>query len=442
MAQPTASVPAATTSNTPAAAATPATATATATAAPAPVVVRVSRATVGALGTFGSTGVEGAQGVGTASPHAILVSPKPDAFPRINHIAEEFPPHVTCSPDEFLTRSESNPELRKQLKNKVRKCAGCGKPNAFTLTNCNACGASLASVPISFTDNVFTAFIYGIEKGAFPFTISIRKQSEGFITFDDLLSLSPCHVNSIPTTQFIPDWRYLLRRPAEGLALIRQLHSHSSSVAVEQFLANPEYRSRVLSPAANKMSPAEIIAHTACGFNYPPSQYQLHLQFIVPPLMPFQYYMYLIGNHFTKGRFFPFEYVEAVLKLNEVYPVDDDTPIETIMAHFATKGVDYDKIHQECYDRYGASHRLLSNWLPDSFNGFVANNKLFTFTGPDPANPEILTAQLDAAGDPKAIQAADKLALQNFGRPYKTATATSGTYYAHAKSFPGGMAMW
>lgn len=30
------------------------------------------------------------------------------------------------------------------------------------------------------------------------------------------------------------------------------------------------------------------------GFNSPPSQYQLHLQFMLPPFLPFQYYQYLM----------------------------------------------------------------------------------------------------------------------------------------------------
>lgn len=46
----------------------------------------------------------------------------------------------------------------------VRKCPQCGKPVAHTLTFCNGCGRDLADVEISYTNNVFTGFAYGIEK--------------------------------------------------------------------------------------------------------------------------------------------------------------------------------------------------------------------------------------------------------------------------------------
>ena len=46
----------------------------------------------------------------------------------------------------------------------MRKCPQCGKPVAHTLTFCNGCGRDLADVDISYTNNVFTGFAYGIEK--------------------------------------------------------------------------------------------------------------------------------------------------------------------------------------------------------------------------------------------------------------------------------------
>ena len=51
-------------------------------------------------------------------------------------------------------------------------------------------------------------------------TVSLRYEDEESLVFDDLLALSPCHLNSVPTTAYIPDWRYLLKDPAQGLALI------------------------------------------------------------------------------------------------------------------------------------------------------------------------------------------------------------------------------
>ena len=48
------------------------------------------------------------------------------------------------------------------MKNKVKKCS-CGKPCAFTLTECNSCGASLVDLEITYTNNVFMGFIYGLQ---------------------------------------------------------------------------------------------------------------------------------------------------------------------------------------------------------------------------------------------------------------------------------------
>ena len=38
----------------------------------------------------------------------------------------------------------------------------------------------------------------------------------------------------------------------------------------------------------------KLRALAIAGFNSPPSQYQLHLQFMLPPFLPFQYYQYLM----------------------------------------------------------------------------------------------------------------------------------------------------
>jgi hypothetical protein len=70
------------------------------------------------------------------------------------------------SVEDFVQRHEQEPTLVRQVRNKVRKCAGCGKPNAFTLPHCNGCGLDLSTTAISFTNNVFVGFVYGIEKGA------------------------------------------------------------------------------------------------------------------------------------------------------------------------------------------------------------------------------------------------------------------------------------
>lgn len=205
--------------------------------------------------------------------------------------------------DEFLAaRGAEFAGLKRQMKNKVRRCP-CGKSVAYTLPSCNLCGTSLAGVPITFIDNVFTGFVYGIERCAqFPLTVSIREQSPEFLVFDDLLALSPCHLNVIPTRAYIPDWTFLLKRPAEGLALIIEMHGRCASVLRSQFLSNPAFRNGIIR-GGSAIPDSELVASVAAGFNIPPSQYQLHLQFIMPPLLPYQHLMYLRGNHYTKVQF-------------------------------------------------------------------------------------------------------------------------------------------
>jgi len=125
------------------------------------------------------------------------------------------------------------------------------------------------------------------------------------------------------------------------------------------------------------------------GCNFPPSQFQLHIQYFLPPFLPFQYRMYLEGQHLTHERFFPLEYITAVLALNdpvsgrlgsshigrgsgvhgsfEVHishaqmEVDMNTDMHAIIKRFNDR-VDYNAMHAACYERAGVSHQHLANW--------------------------------------------------------------------------------
>jgi len=266
-------------------------------------------------------------------------------------------------------------------------------------------------------------FIYGIQKGPFPFTISIRFQSPEYLVFDDVLSLCPCHLNVIPTTKYLPDWRYLLKKPKEGKILIEELFNITWSSLTKYFLSSKDWKNKILSAQGN--SSEDILrGHVAAGFNYPPSQYHLHLQFMLPPFTPFHYQQYLNGLHFTPGRFFPIEYVIAILQLNIPYEVKEDTPVEDIVKFYEEKGISYDKIHRECYIRYGNSHLELSNYNPGDFEGVIIGNKFYKFASD--GNLE------ETQEDIKGIIEKDKNLLQNYGRPYQAGKPT-GSYYKYAK---------
>jgi hypothetical protein len=96
------------------------------------------------------------------------------------------PPLTACK-----TEMSSLPEAQRlhlvslqrlQVRSRSRwfRCAHC----------CHGASNELTGVPVTHTHNIFTSFAYGISKGPFPFTISIRHEDESFIVFDDLLALS------------------------------------------------------------------------------------------------------------------------------------------------------------------------------------------------------------------------------------------------------------
>lgn len=371
---------------------------------------------------------------------------------------EESPPEFDGTMDEFAKARSDEPALVAQLYNLVKKC-GCGKvaaalgPRAFrrplqgvpgrmrlprhqgrcslppsrrlqvcgySLSVCNGCGSSLPEKTTT-SANIFSGFIYGVARAPFPLTISIRQQTDDLVVFDDLLSLSPCHLNVVPTSVHIPDWRFLLKDPRKGLHIVTALEQAAWRSIREHFLADEGYRSKFL--RGSKDGPwtrARVEAmrpHVIMGANFPPSQFQLHLQSFLMPFLPQQYQMYLDGQHMTKDRFFPVKYIKAVLSLGEPMPVTMDTRIEDIIAHFAALGVDYDAMHAACYASCGASHRALANWQPDDFALRIQGG-------------QVLNSELDMS----AVVAADKMVLQGYGRPYNQAGRPTGTYYKYRRT--------
>jgi len=353
-----------------------------------------------------------------------------DNFPHVNQLVNPTGPSFEGTPDDFVEKYKENEGLKKRTKNKIKKCSNCGKVVAFSLANCNQCGKDLSDIEISYSNNVFTGFIYGIQKGPFPFTVSLRYQDPDYLVFDDLLSLCPCHLNVIPSTHILPDWRFLLKNPLEGRKIVDELWNRCWSVLKEQFLSNEEWKKKTFK---GNPTEEELKLHVASGFNYPPSQFQLHLQYMLPPFIPFQYYNHIKGLHFSVGRFFPVEYVRAVLDLNEAYDVNEQTPINDIIQYYAKKGVDYFVIHQNCFHRYGESHKALANYSPNDFEGIVIGGKFYLNT------KEGLVQ--DEKSDVGEINSQDKVILQNYGRPYKDGKPT-GSYYKFAKKIHENLKVW
>lgn len=357
-------------------------------------------------------------------------------YPFIDQVVGNKTAAFEGDPAAFLAHHGDNDANRRLLTNRIKKCAMCSKPNAFTLAQCNACGTSLVETPISFSNNVFMGFVFGIQKGPFPFTVSIRYQDADFLVMDDLLALAPLHFNVIPTSQYIPDWRYLLRKPAEGAALVGAMIERCE-LAAQPFLSNAAWCSKVLKPPHT----FDLKNDIACGFNYPPSQYQLHIQYMMPNLLPFQYAQFLKGVHYTYKRFFPVSYVVECLKAATAAPLpatllQDDTPIAAIVDYFAVQhGIDYDKIHTTFLANFKLLAAKYASWSTADFEGGIVdiNGK------PIFASATATSSEADA--DINAIVNNDKLALQNYGRPYADGKPT-GSYYSFPKKSPADVTQW
>jgi hypothetical protein len=270
-------------------------------------------------------------------------------------------------------------------------------------------------------------FIYGIEKGKFPYKISVRKQTPEFLCFDDPLSLAVCHLNVIPTDIWIPDLRYLFSNPPRGAELLRSLFKIGAESAIEQFWSNDEFRKQFFADAPIP-TVEELSKSVIAGMNFPPSMYQLHLQFIIPPMLPFQYAQTLIENHFHHGRFFPLDYLLAALSLGEKAKIDvtEDTKIETIVEHMNGLGVNYNEHQIALLRKCRGVQETMSRWEESDFSYYVINGKVYSTEG--------MVSQPES--DPKTIQAADTKELQNYGRPYDETGKPTGTYYQYAKA-PG-----
>jgi len=313
------------------------------------------------------------------------------------------------------------PEIEGVLWNDVKACS-CGKPCAFTMTTCNACGKSLVEVPITKSENVFSAFLYGVKMAArgFPYKISLRRQTMDALVFDDMLALTPCHLNGISAKYYIPDWRFLLVQPKEGLKVLDLIEAELWAATLV-FFRNSEWRKTIFK---GDITEEELWGKVIKSFNFPPSQFQLHIQWLVPPLTPFQHYMAEIRNHFHEDRAFPIAYVRELLKLNDPYPVNMNTPITEITDHYDKKGINYKEHWNEFYQKALKDSMDLCNFDAGDFEYLVEGGKAHKMTVSDGA---VVKGEVVEDVNLVDIQKLDCLALQNYGRPYEDGKPT-GTY--------------
>jgi len=361
-----------------------------------------------------------ATGLGTV----YLAGLKEGQIPFVNRPTDECEP-LFDTIDRFREANAGNQELLETLWNRVKVCPKCGKPFAYTLYTCNSCNNSLEKVDISYTENFFTGFMYGVARGKIPYKISIRWQDQDFMCFDDPLVVTPCHLNTIPTSVYVPDLRYLFADPKRGLALVDKLLDVARNACHDQFWGHSRFRETYFG-AEERPSPKEVGEFALSGMNFPPSMFQIHLQFIHPPLLPFHLNMFMDGFHFSYKRFFPVDYLQKALALGDSVKmkVDDNTDIEAILDLVKRQGVNYDEYHSALLRKCTTLQHRWSPWKESMFKYQVVNGTMAVPMGQDTPISDV---------DIKQIQKDDCKMIQSYGRPYGPDDKPSGTYYKFAK---------
>jgi len=349
-----------------------------------------------------------------------FAGPKNYTFPPANALQTATQP-VFKNFDEFL--NTYGDQWKPLTINKVKKCPDprCKKPCAYTMEHCNQCAAALADVEVSTTENIFMGFIFGVKGGFFPYTISLRAESERFIVFDDLLGTAPMHTLIIPAFSWIPDFRHFFLAPQHALGIIEEMYQEGRRVMRTQFWNNKKFHDKYWSNVEDMDS--LIVA----GFNYPPSQWQVHMQFLAAPSSPYFYNAMQRGLHLNNGRFFPLAYIKAILNSVIEFPlsphINTETEADEIVQYFNQRQIKYNDFHNRELQRWQKLQEQCSAYHVNDFTRLVIEDTVFDMN--------LQRTEEDA----KKLQKRDKVALQNYGQPYKKHPDVIGKFSEYAGSY-------
>jgi len=217
-----------------------------------------------------------------------------------------------------------------------------------------------------------------------------------------------CHLCVIPTSTFCPDIRFLFADPARGLRLVEDLMEVGRQAALtywsDKAFVEAYWPGREPPETTEDMENLCVL-----GFNFPPSMFQLHLQFQHGPLFPFHAVQLERGSHYNHGRFYPLEYVRAALALGDAVrmDVDDDTRIEDIVAKVKDQGLDYDTMHKQMIDKGKSFAKKFPIWHRRDFEHTVTNGKVYSND----------TGEVVPDLNPAELQRKDNAAMRNYAKP-------------------------
>lgn len=176
------------------------------------------------------------------------------------------------------------------------------------------------------------------------------------------------------------------------------------TVCLEQHWSDEKFRAAYLQAAPGREA---LRSMGTAGMNFPPSQQQLHLQYVHGPMLPFQYAVFKDGLHLQYKRFFPVQFLLDSLAAGDKVRLDvhENTDIEEIIQMAAVVGVDYDSYWSQMCAQVNTIQESCSPWREADFMyRIVGKNVYDAQTGQE--LPEL---------NVKAIQAADVKRLQSYG---------------------------
>jgi hypothetical protein len=225
----------------------------------------------------------------------------------------------------------------------------------------------------------------------------------------------------------------LFLNPSRGIEIIDSLFEKATRAATEMLKVEGFCRKFLSSDALellHAMGPDKFIRRFVfSGFNYPPSQCQLHLQFILPPYVPYHAVLLAEGKHSDKDRFFTYDFLRNCLqkmveKQKRILVGEIDSMIGRELVKYIQDrlDVDYYKSYHESLARHRDNDKFLGNWTRSDFK-YVVVDKRIVFP------VEVLDGEQLVPLDmkPAEIQARDKDAITSYGK------GTGLQYYSFAK---------